>query len=337
MISQMKCSEYDLFEKWPSVVVPIHLSMPSNLYRFFLQVRITISNNQHVPVVTDKTIFTVSIGEAFLSSCRYVITQVIARDEDDGIDGEISYELLEIRPRYEEKETLLTVAATDGGTPSFSVNTTITVAFSTPCLVQHYIAEPRTGIIYGLLMCSIDIQPIKQNVIISSNFLVTCTVISNLPGATISLLHNSTYTIAERVPLSKDNRIGFERFNSKFVDAGYYQCKLNTSIGIVLSNISTLSIATYGIYMFKCCSVCNIVLIPCSVFVIMSLLLLTPRFSFKAISSQSLIRVSVSLAFILFMLVLAGALLDYARGIVALYTYIHTNPYCNCTHYRLFN
>ena len=162
---------------------------------------------------------------------------------------------METRQRYEEKETLLTVAATDGGTPSFLVNATITIAFSTPCLVQRYIAEPRTGIIYGLFLCSIDIQPLQQNVIISSNFLVTCTVISNLPEATISLLHNSTPIITEKVLLSKDNRIGFERFNSEFADSGYYQCRLNTSIGIVLSNISTLSIATYGIYIFKRCSV----------------------------------------------------------------------------------
>ena len=180
-----------------------------------------------------------------------MITQVIARDEDDGVDGEISYELLETRHSSGQEETTLIVAATDGGIPSLSANATIIVTFFTPCLVQQYTVEPLTGIVSALFLCSIDIQPLEPVIILGSNFSFICTVIGNVPEGTLSLLHNSTLTMTKDVLLSRARSIELERFESTFLDSGQYQCRIDTSIGTALSQISTLSVAVIGNYEFK--------------------------------------------------------------------------------------
>ena len=212
----------------------------------FLQVWIVITGNDYAPVITNDTTFTVIIDETFLSSSNFIITKVVASDEDSGKNAELSYSLLETRVGLERTETVLIVAANDGGDPSLSANATIIVNFFIPCLVQQYVVESLTGIVSGFFLCSINIQPLQQQVIAGAGFSFTCTVIGNVPGLTVSLLHNNTLTVDEMMLSSQDSSVTFERFNSTFVDAGRYQCRINSSIGTFLSNISTLSIATLG-------------------------------------------------------------------------------------------
>ena len=221
----------------------------------FLQVQIVIIGNDYAPVITNETTVFVTINESFLSSSSSSIGRVVAEDEDSGINAEISYKMIETIIRLERTETLLTIAATDGGDPSLSTNVTIVIAFFVPCLVQKYTIEALTGIISGLFLCGVEIQPLRQQVLTSSAFSFTCTVVGNVPGAMVSLLHNSTLTVDEMVLPAQENNATFEKLNSAFVDAGQYQCRINTSIGAVTSNISTLSIAAIGKHVMHSCSV----------------------------------------------------------------------------------
>lgn len=211
-----------------------------------MQVVITLTDlNDYTPHFINEPL-TAVLDNIFLTSLSTAVTWARAVDLDEGNNGTISYSLLEMKQEFGNRRTTLTVSATDGGSPSLSASTVITVEFFSPCLAQEYTIDSLTGVIFGQFLCSVDIQPPQQEIVTDSSNFFICTVLRNVPEASVRLLHNNNFTGDEVVLSHGRLAVTFEILNASFADEGTYKCTVNTVVGSAVSNASTVFMA--GIY-----------------------------------------------------------------------------------------
>ena len=164
-----------------------------------------------------------------------------AFDQDQGANAEITYTLIDVIENTEKTETEVVVAATDSGSPSQSAETSINVTFSAPCTSQEYEIDPVTGVMSGVFLCSVDMEPDQQLVIINSDYSFNCTLTGYIPGGIMSLYHNASQTGDEVVLSAGETNVTFQRLDAAFVDAGSYQCEVQVTSGNLGSLLSLTS------------------------------------------------------------------------------------------------
>ena len=204
-----------------------------------------IDLNDYTPQFINEPL-TAVLDKFFFTSLSTAVIWARALDLDEGINGTISYSLLKTKQELGNRQTTLTVSGTDGGSPSLSGSTIITVEFFSPCLVQEYTIDSMTGVVFGQFLCGVDIQPLQQEIIINSANFFICTVLRNVPGASVRLLHNNNFTGNEVVLSHGEVAVTFERLSTSYADEGTYKCAAHTVLGSAVSNAST--VVKTGIY-----------------------------------------------------------------------------------------
>ena len=203
------------------------------------QVEISITDlNDNAPQFLNEPYFA-SAESAFVEE-GFLIT-VEALDQDQGVNAEITYTLISAIKSTQKTETQLLVAATDGGSPSQSAETSINVTFSAPCTSQEYEIDSVTGVVSGVFLCSVNMEPDQQVVIINSNYSFDCSLTGYIPGGIMSLYHNASQTGDEVVLSAGQTNAMFQRLNAAFVDAGSYQCEVQVTSGNLGSLLSLTS------------------------------------------------------------------------------------------------
>ena len=198
-----------------------------------------IDLNDYTPRFINEPL-TAVLDKFFFTSLSTAIIWARAFDLDKGDNGTISYSLLKIDQKLGNQQTMLTVSATDGGNPSLSGSTIITVEFFSPCLVQEYTIDSLTGVVFGKFLCGVDIQPPKQELILNSTTFFICTVLHNVPEAIIRLLHNRNFAGDEVVLSHGEVAVTFERLSTSFANEGTYECIVTSVVGNAVSNASSV-------------------------------------------------------------------------------------------------
>ncbi len=203
---------------------------------------ITLLNITIIDVNDNSPIFnnlpnSVPISVAMIRSGLREILGVNASDADIGVNALLEYSL-DTLPS--DLVTNITVTASDGGSPSNTATSQLTVLYEEPCSIQQYAINSSNGVITSSLLCIIDLTPSQSAVIIDTNFTLRCTAVSNV-AVSYTWFHNDT-AILEQVSLPPGSMAELTVNNAGFRNAGEYTCRVSTGIGSLLSMPASVSV-----------------------------------------------------------------------------------------------
>ncbi len=174
---------------------------------------------------------TYTFTDARIQSYTQELLEVTATDSDNGNNGTIRYSFSQ--QERSNRETALTVMATDLGTPPLSTNTTLTVTFERNCLLQEYEIDPQSGRVTAFVLCEVEVRPNSLNVSLASsdrqNF--SCSILHN-SRMSYQWIHNgSLITLPTFFPERSTYPVNYTISRARFEQAGEYACKVTTQAG----------------------------------------------------------------------------------------------------------
>lgn len=226
--------ELDFDEGPTSFELSISARDSANRFALIQRATITVTDvNDNAPQFRNAP-YEYALTNSRLRSYVRQITSVDAFDLDSLStgNGRVVYSIdLEGIVRSESNmETVLPVVATDKGSPPRSANTTVTVTFEAPCILQRYEIHTSSGIITVDALCSVEISPTEANVTLGRDHSIACTVFRN-GATTYQWIHNgSTITSSVTLPQSRQQATR-EIVGVGFDDGGDYSCKATTAAG----------------------------------------------------------------------------------------------------------
>ena len=169
------------------------------------------------------------------------IFTVEATDPDAGENGTFEFSISNVN-RSRERETILTVLATDQGSPPQTSSTTVTVQYENPCELQKYSIHPTSGVISADVLCEVGLRPSDEvRITFGRSHTYFCRIVRN-SFPTYQFIHNgSIITTVETLPQGLDEA-SFAVSQVTFEDAGEYACKVTTAAGSLQTSTSTASI-----------------------------------------------------------------------------------------------
>ena len=171
------------------------------------------------------------------------IATIRASDPDNGFNGTIRYSLaLEDVVRVSDKETVVTIVATDQGTPPLVANTTLFVTFDTDCLLQEYQIDAVSGEVRAFVLCQIEIAPSSLRANLgSSGSGFFCSALHN-SRLTYQWIHNSSLITLPTLFRQGNTQVGYTLTNAQFDHSGEYACKVTTQAGSLQTTSRTATI-----------------------------------------------------------------------------------------------
>ena len=169
---------------------------------------------------------------------------VSANDHDAGLNAQIVYEITSTNIDLDNNVTVLTVTASDQGSPfSLSGQTNVSVTFESSCSLQEYAIGSSTGYITSILLCSVKISPVLVFTILGQSFELTCSVLRNA-DVQVQFLQNSSFVGSLQTLLLGSREITFTRENVTFLDGGIYDCRATFFVitGLQTNVFSTVEI-----------------------------------------------------------------------------------------------
>ncbi len=209
----------------------------SLLFAIVLQITITITdvNDNHLsfigaPYFVDVTLQT-------LASYQQDLITITASDPDLGQNSEITFTITNIVINNAGDQAILSIAATDNGTPQLTNSTQVTVNFvDEPCAIQSYSINSESTMsatISGRFLCSISISPPNVMVQVGDEFALLCSVSRNL-DVTVEYTSNAFEFTPFIETLEQVESALPLIVNSTTTDNdGTYNCMATTDIGII--------------------------------------------------------------------------------------------------------
>ena len=203
--------------------------------------------NDNAPVF-DSVSYSRHFTDSQIRDYEQDVVTVSANDPDNGFNGSVRYSLREEDViRVSDKETVVTIVASDRGTPSLSNNTTLKVTFDTDCLLQSYSIDAVSGQVTAFVLCLIEITPpeLKAN-LGSSGSAFFCTVLHN-SRMTYQWVHNGSLITPPTLISMDRSQVSYTVANARFEDSGEYACKATTQAGSLQTASRSLSIRGKGL------------------------------------------------------------------------------------------
>ena len=204
---------------------------------------ITIDDvNDNPPIISNLPANrTISVAE--IASHTREVFSVAASDADIGLNAELVYSLTTVIQTPGDPVTEITVNVSDRGTTPGPMATfeMVQFVFEEPCTLQQYSIDSSGGQITADLLCSVEVIPSVAEVTISTDFVLLCPIVRNIP-VEYSWLHNGTQIVGP-ISLNESSQSGQLLITSAtFQDAGQYTCRVVSAIGSVLSMAATVRI-----------------------------------------------------------------------------------------------
>ena len=195
------------------------------------------------PPVFDRVSYSYHFTDIQISDYVQDIATIRATDIDNGLNGTVRYSMEQgAVNRVSDKETIITITATDLGTPPRLAETTLTVTFDTDCLLQEYEIDASSGAVQAHVLCRIDIQPESVNVNLeSSSSVFFCTIFHN-SRMTYQWIHNGTLITPPTLISQGRSPVNYSLSNAQFEHAGEYACKATTRAGSLQTVSRSVSI-----------------------------------------------------------------------------------------------
>ena len=193
--------------------------------------------------------YSYSFTDVRIQSYTQQIVRVTAIDRDSGNNGTVRYSLGQQVERN-GRQTIITIIASDMGTPEQSNSATLTVTFERSCLLQEYEIDPLSGQVTAFVLCGIEIQPSLLNVSLASssraNF--NCSISHN-SRMSYQWVHNgSLITLPTFFQERSAYPVNYTLTNARFEQAGEYACKATTQAGSLQTASSSVKIRGKYIY-----------------------------------------------------------------------------------------
>ncbi len=198
--------------------------------------------NDNLPVF-DPSSYSYHFTDIQISNYVQEIATIRATDVDNGPNGTVRYSIEQgAVNRVSDKETIITITATDLGTPPLSAETNLTVTFDTDCLLQEYEIDASSGAVQAYVLCSITMEPESVNVNLeSSSSLFFCIILHN-SRLTYQWIHNGSLVTPPTLIGQGRRQISYSLSNAQFEHAGEYACKATTRAGSLQTVSRSVSI-----------------------------------------------------------------------------------------------
>ena len=198
--------------------------------------------NDNRPVF-DRSSYSYHFTDIDISNYKQEIAIIRAMDVDNGPNGTVRYSIEQgAVNRVSDRETIITITATDLGTPPQSAETTLNVTFDTDCLLQEYEIDFSSGAVQAYVLCSITMEPESVNVNLkSSSSLFFCVILHN-SRLTYQWIHNGSLITSPTLIGQGQRQISYSQMNAQFEHAGEYACKATSRAGSLQTVSRSVSI-----------------------------------------------------------------------------------------------
>lgn len=196
--------------------------------------------NDNAPQFSQNS-YTYDFRDTRIQSYVQQIMRVSSSDGDNSENSTIRYTISQITKS--DLQTVITITASDMGTPQQSTNTTLTVNFEGRCLLQDYEVGEESGWVNAYVLCRIAILQMSLNVSLgSSDSTFSCSVLHN-SRMLYQWVHNgSLITLPTIFPQRNSFPINYTIMNARFEHAGDYACKATTRAGSLQTTSSSVKI-----------------------------------------------------------------------------------------------
>ena len=195
------------------------------------------------PPVFDRASYSYHYTDDQIRNYVQGIATIRATDLDNGLNGTVRYSIQQgAVNRVNDKEIVITITATDLGTPPLSAVVNLTVTFDTDCLLQEYEIDATSGVVQAYVLCRIDIEPESVNVNLESTSSVfSCSILHN-SRMTYQWIHNGSLVTLPTLIGQRQSQISYSLSNVQFEHAGEYACKATTRAGSLQTASRSVSI-----------------------------------------------------------------------------------------------
>ena len=170
------------------------------------------------------------------------IVTVEATDPDARENGTFEFSISDNVNRSSDTETILTVLATDQGSPPQTSSTTVTVQYENPCELQRYSIHPTSGVISVDVLCEVGIRPSDEvRITFGRSHTYFCRIVRN-SDPMYQFIHNGSFVTRPNTLPRSMAEASFTVSQVTFEDAGEYACKVTTAAGSLQTSTSTASI-----------------------------------------------------------------------------------------------
>ncbi len=197
-------------------------------------INITDVNDNHLLFIGEPYSF--DVNNNVLASYQQDLITVSALDTDLGVNAEVTFTITNVYINETSEKAILTIEATDAGTPPLSNSTEVVINFiDGPCNVQSYTITNNVGTqsatIMGQFLCTISIQPISLDIAVGGSFSLLCNVLRNI-NATVSFSSTVTgFAFTPQLLEQGTNAVFFTKENATEDDSGTYGCSASSVIG----------------------------------------------------------------------------------------------------------
>ena len=183
--------------------------------------------------------YSFSLTDSNIRDYINVIDDISANDMDQGANGQIRFSIDGIVRNG--METIVTIRATDQGSPSQSTTAELTVTYERSCLLQEYSINAVSGIVTVDVLCEIGITPEEANVTLGDNHVLTCSALRNGP-TTFEWIQNGNSITLPATLAQTSQSVQLTLSTVRFDDAGDYACKVTTQAGSLQTSTSSVNI-----------------------------------------------------------------------------------------------
>ena len=207
------------------------------MFVIVIQITVTITdvNDNHLSFIGDP--YFVDVTLQTLASYQQDLITITASDPDLGPNGEITFIITNIVINSAQDQAILSIVATDNGTPQLTNSTLVTVNFvDEPCAIQSYSItslNTMSATISGRFLCAVSISPTDLMVQVGGGFALLCTVLRNL-DATVEYT-SSAFEFTPFLDTLERADAGLPLIlgNVTTDNDGTYNCMATTDIGII--------------------------------------------------------------------------------------------------------
>lgn len=171
--------------------------------------------------------YSVDVTAEFLSSYEQDLITIETRDTDTGANAEVmSFSHSVVK---DPVTSIVTVTATDSGTPPLTNSTNVSVNFvDSPCEIQSYsirhVPGTQNAVLSGQFICSISVTPASVIQLVGERLELHCNVLRNVDVTARFFISTNGGTVHSGDLTSGQSSLELVRESAMETDSGTYQC-----------------------------------------------------------------------------------------------------------------